>query len=353
MLRRDFLTRAAALAAPAVLCCRRAAEIEASPSRPLGPLEHELAIYNWSDYIAPDTVRRFEQEFGVRVTYDTYESNEEMLAKLQSGATGYDLVVPSSYLLPALQANHLLAPLHTGYLTNRANIAPLFRSPPFDPGDRFTVPWQWGTTGIAWRRDLVPAPPAGWEVFQDSRYRGRMTMMDDGREVVGAFLKYRGRSLNDTDGAALAAAKADAVAAKGNLRAYKSAPVKGDLIAGDVWIAQLWNGDAAQAAAERPEIGFVVPRQGSAIWTDSFVLLKSAPHKRAAHEFLNFVLRPDVAARVADATGYGSPNQAALARQRRPVAYPTSAERERLEYFTDLGTATEAWDRLWTEIKSA
>ena len=295
----------------------------------------------------------FEREFGVRVTYDTYESNEEMLAKLQSGASGYDLVVPSSYLLPALKAGGLLAPLHPAYLTLRDNIAPVFRHPVFDPAEAFTVPWQWGMTGIAWRRDLVAAPPAGWEVFQQARWKGRMTMMDDAREVLGAMLKLRGRSVNEKDAAALEAAKADAILAKANLRAWKSAPVKGDLIAGDVWIAQLWNGDAAQAAAERPEIAFTLPAQGAAIWTDSFAVLANAPHRRAAHEFLNYTLRPAVAAAVSDVTGYGSPNAAAAALQRRPVPYPSDAERSKLEYFDDLGPASQLWDRLWTEIKGA
>ena len=350
MKRRTFLGAAAAAASAAA--CRPGRSDARDPGAPLGAIEPALAIYNWSDYIAPSTVAGFEREFDVRVTYDTYESNEEMLAKLQAGASGYDLVAPSSYLLPAMQASDLLAPLHRDLLPNVTNIAPLFRHPPFDRAETYTVPWQWGVTGIAWRSDLVSPAPAGWDVFLDARWKNRMTMMDDGREVVGAMLKYRGRPLNERDAAALAAAKADAIRAKANLRAYKSATVKADLLAGDVWIAQLWNGDAAQAALENPAIRFMVPPQGSAIWTDAFVLLKNAPHPRAAHEFLNYALRGKVAAEVSDATGYGSPNDSAMALQERPVPFPTPDERARLEYFEDLGPATELWDRVWTEIKA-
>jgi spermidine/putrescine-binding protein len=350
--RREVLGGLGAALAVAWGCNRRSAASD-DPALPLGPMETRLAIYNWSDYIAPDTVRGFERETGVRVTYDTYESNEEMFAKLQAGASGYDLAVPSSYMLPAMRASNLLAPLHGQYIQGRGAIAPLFRHPPFDPAEQFTVPWQWGITGIAWRRDLVRTAPSDWGIFFDQRWRGRMTMMDDGREVLGAMLKHRGRPLNDAEAASLATAKADAIRAKANLRAYKSAPVKADLIAGDVWIAQLWNGDAAQAALDQPAISFVLPGDGSAIWTDSFVLLRDAPHPRAAHAFLEYILRPDVAAKVADATGYGSPNAPALARQRHPVPYPSPEERSRLEYFEDLGAATELWDRAWTEIKSA
>jgi len=354
MLRRDFLATVAAV--PLAACSRAPARNTArdDPAASLGPIEPTLAIYNWSDYIAPDTIPGFERAFGVRVSYDTYESNEEMFAKLVAGASGYDLVVPSSYLLDAMRANRMLMPLHHGHLTNWNNLAPLFLNQPFDPGNRVTMPWQWGMTGLAWRRDLAAGELHSWGTLLEDRWKGRMTMMDDGREVLGAMLKLRGHALNATAADELARARTDAIAAKQLLRAYKSAPVKGDLIAGDVWIAQMWNGDATQAAAEQPAIEFMVPAEGSAIWTDGAVVLRDAPHPRAAHEFLNYCLRPDVAARIADATGYGSPNLGALPRQtKRPVPFPTGAERARLEYFEDLGPATETWDRLWTEIKSA
>ncbi len=350
--RRDFVrATAVALAGAAAGCGREAAQLHAVPG-PVGLAEDALAVYNWSDYIAPGTVAAFGRAFGVGVAYDTYESNEEMFAKLVSGAAGYDLVVPSSYMLPAMHAMRLLQPVRHEWLGNLGNLAPLFRDPPFDRGNGYTVPWQWGVTGIAWRRDLVGAAPEGWHVFRDARWAGRMTMMDDAREVLGAMLKARGRSLNATDPAELRQARDDALEAKRHLRAYKSAQVKGDLVAGDVWIAQMWNGDAAQAALEEPAIAFLVPPEGSTIWTDSMVLLANAPHPRAAHAFLDYCLRPEVAAANADASGYGSPNAAALALQRRPVGYPSAEERTRLEYPEDLGPATELWDRLWTEVKA-
>ncbi len=354
MRRRQFLAAAAgALATPVLACARAEQRDDAPPPAELGPIESALAIYNWSDYIAPGVVEGFGREFGVRVSYDTYESNEEMFAKLLAGSAGFDLAVPSSYLLEAMRATGMLRPLDRRHLGNWGNIAPMFLDPPFDPGNRYAVPWSWGVTGIAWRRDLVREAPGGWGVFHDERWRGRMTMLDDGREVLGAMLKLRGHGLNTTEPGALARARDDAVAAKRLLRAYKSAPVKGDLIAGDVWIAQMWNGDAAQAARERPEIAFMVPAEGSAIWTDGAVVLRDAPHPTAAHAFLDYCLRPDVAAAIGDATGYGSPNRAGQARQRRPVPLPSDEELARLEYFRDLGAATEVWDRLWTEVKTA
>ncbi len=328
-------------------------KVAAGAGEDLGPIEKGLNLYLWSDYLADDTVPNFEKEFGVKVTVDTYESNEEMAAKLMAGASGYDLVLPSSYLFPVLFSKDLLAPLRRKYLTNWGNVAPLFLNPPWDPGNAHSVPWGWGTTGIAYRKDLVRERPDSWAVFFDERYRGKVTMLDDLRDVIGSFLRLRGRSLNSVDPAELAAAKQDALKAKPNLRAYVSAPVKAQLIAGDVWIAQMWSGDAQQAIAEQPAIEYLVPKEGGTIFSDALVMPRSAPHQRAAHEFLNYILRPPVAAAIADKTGYGTPNQAALPLTRAKVPYPTADELGRLEYQKDLGQGSEQWDRIWTEIKAA
>jgi spermidine/putrescine transport system substrate-binding protein len=319
----------------------------------LPPLEKELHIYNWSDYIAEDTVSNFEREFGVRVSYDTYESNEEMVAKLQAGASGYDVVVPSGYILPVLVATNLIVPLRHSYLPNSKNLSPIFQNLPADRENRYTVPWQWGTSGIAYRTDKVRGPVESWAIFQDPQYAGKMTMMDDAREVIGSQLRYRGHSLNSTNPDELAGAKADAISAKKQLRAYISAPVKGQLISGDIWISQLWNGDTAQARAEQPNLAYIIPKEGCTIWTDLMCIPRSAPNKRAAHEWMNYILRPEVGSAISRATGYGTPNAAAAQRLVPPVPYPTEAELKRLEYPADLGKDTETWDRIWTEIKSA
>ncbi len=319
----------------------------------LGPIEDRLNIYIWSDYLADRTVPDFEREFNVKVVVDTYESNEDMVAKLLAGASGYDVVVPSSYVFPVLFANDLVAPLNRKYLTNWDNVAPLFRDPVWDRGNEHSVPYQWGMTGIAWRRDRVAQAPDSWEIFLDPTYAGKMTMLDDLRDVIGAFLTYRGHSLNSVDPSELAQARTDAIAAKANLRAFISATVKGQLITGDVWISQLWNGDAAQARAEQPAIEFALPKEGSMIFVDAMVLPRTADHPRAAHEFMNYVLRPEVAARIADKTGYGTPNHAAVPLTKAKMAYPSDEELARLEYQRDLGRDTALWDRIWTEIKAS
>ena len=318
----------------------------------LGPIEKELHVYNWSDYIAEDTVPNFEKEFGVKVSYDTYESNEEMVAKLQAGASGYDIVVPSGYIIPVMVATDLVSPVNKKYVTNWGNVSAIFKDLPTDPGNKYTVPWQWGTTGIAYRTDRVKDPVDSWAIFHNTKFGKKMTMMDDGREVIGAMLRYRGHSLNSTDQKELAQAKTDSLTAKKQLKAYISAPVKAQLISGDVWISQLWNGDTTQAKAEQPNLGYVIPKEGCTIWGDSMVIPKSAPNKRAAHEWMNYILRPEVGATLSEATGYGTPNEAASKVMKNPVPYPSQEELKRLEYQVDLGKDTETWDRIWTEIKS-
>ena len=314
-------------------------------------IEDRLAIYNWSDYVADDTIAGFEEEYGVEVTYDTYESNEEMLARLQAGASGYDVVFPTGYIIEAMIASDLLAPVRRDLLTNWGNLSPIFLDPPFDPGNVHSVPYLWGLTGIAWRTDRLDSAPDSWTTFQDSRWDGKMTLLDDSRDVIAAFLKLNGFSLNSIVPAELKAAKLDAIEAGRHIRAFVSAPVKGQLISGDVWIAQLWDGDTRQAAAEDSAIAFALPREGSAIYADAMVIPRSAPHKRAAHAFLDYVLRPEVSAAISDATGYGTAN--AAARPRNPKPYPTAEELSRLEFARDLGEGTRLWDRVWTEIKSA
>jgi spermidine/putrescine transport system substrate-binding protein len=344
---------AAAVPPPASAAPVASSEPAQAAQADLPELEKELHIANWSDYIAEDTIPKFQKATGIKVKYSTYESNEDLMAKLQVGVAGYDIVVPTGYIVTVLTAQKKIFPLHKKYLTNWKNIAPIFLNPEFDPDNQMGVPWQWGTTGIAYRSDKVKPAPDSWGVFLDPKYKNKMTQMDDLRDAVGAWLKFRGKSLNDSDATDLAQAKKDAITAKGNLKAYISAPVKGQIVAGDVWIAQLWNGDTAQAKAEQKSIEYVLPKEGGCLWTDSLIIPADAPHKRAAHEFMNFILRPEIAAGISDTTGYGTPVQPAMALMKHPIAYPTAEERQRLEYQKDLGASAQAWDKLWTEIKSA
>jgi spermidine/putrescine-binding protein len=357
--RRDFLRRCAQLGfsastASLLLGCitkRTPPPTDEAAASAAGPLERELRIFNWSDYIGLTTVADFEREFGVRVSYDTYESNEELLAKLVAGGGGYDIICPTGYLVELLAQAGMLQPLDRAVLPNWGNLLPLFSGEDADAGGRYAMPYQWGMTGVAYRTDLMP-PPDSWGVFADVSVRGRLTMLDDGREVLGAMLRWRGHSINATEARLLEAARHDALAIKPNLRAYISAAVKGQLVSGDIAAAQLFLSDARLARSEEPRVAFSVPREGSTLYADYLAIPRDAPNRRAAHAFLNYVLRADVGAAISNEGGGASPNGAALPLLVDPVPPPDAALLERLEFQRDLGSATDLWDRMWTEVKA-
>jgi spermidine/putrescine-binding protein len=361
--RREFVRRSLALgvgsqAALALAGCRsRDQGTDRSADEPeaavLGPIERELHIYNWADYIPEEMVPGFEREFGVKVTYDTYETNEEMLVNLRAGVKGYDVVVPTGWQVKAMTMLGLLRPLSREYLSNWDNLSPLFLRAPANPGSRYAAPYLWGATGISYRRDKLNGPVESWGIFQDRRYAGRMTMLNERREVIGAMLRYRGHSLNSTDPVELAQAQRDAIGAKRNLKAYLSVQVQPYILSGDVWIAQFYNGGARRLWRLEPAIDFAIPREGCTIYCDFMCIPRSAPNPRAAHEFINYLLRPETGARLAEYAGYGTPNLAADKLLRDPVPYPTAEELRRLEYQVDLGSANASWDQVWQEIRNA
>ena len=266
-------------------------------------------MYNWSDYIAEDTVPNFEKEFGVKVTYDTYESNEEMVAKLQAGATGYDIIVPS-------RLHHSGAGGHRSHHPSTRSTSPTGgTSRRSSRTCRPTPGHTHGALAVGHHRHRLPdrqgkSPVDSWAVFHDPKLRGKMTMMDDGREVIGAFLRYRGHSLNSTDPQQLAQAKADSSrqeAAQGlPLGAGQGAAHLGrrlDLAA----LERRYH--PGQGGAAQPRLRH--PQGGLHHLGRLDVPPKSAPNKRAAHEWMNYILRPEVGAALSDATGYGTPNAAA------------------------------------------
>jgi spermidine/putrescine-binding protein len=361
--RREFLRSSLALgmggqAALALAACSSRDQQGSHPPEdidppPLGPIERELHIYNWANYIPEEAVPNFEQEFGVKVTYDTYETNEEMLINLQAGVQGYDLVLPTGWQVQAMTHLGLLRPLSRQYLDNWNNLSPIFLRPPANPASRYAAPYLWGVTGIAYRRDALSRPVDSWATFLDSRYEGRMTMLNERREVIGAMLRYRGHSLNSTDPTELAQAQTDAIRAKRNLKAYLSVEAHTHLLSGEVWVAQFYNGAAWRLARTEPAIAFTIPREGCTIYCDFMCIPRSAPNPRAAHEFINYLLRPGNGARLAEVNPYGTPNLAAFRLLKDPVPYPTKEEFRRLEYQVELGEANALWDRVWEEIKSA
>jgi spermidine/putrescine-binding protein len=322
-----------------------------------------LNVYNWSDYVAPDTVANFESETGIEVRYGTYESIPEMLAKVMSGNSGWDIVFPSAeYIQPMLEMG-LLAPLRAEWLPNLDALEASFRRPPWDPELRWSVPYMWGVTGIVYRSNLRPSlnwPPESWRDLWSARLAGKITMLDDPPEVLGACLKMLGYSLNSSHPAELAQAQREAIAQKHLVRAYLNAEVRDQLVAGDVAAAQAWAVTAAQAIQAAPgKLAFTFPREGFARFADTMAILRESRRQEAAHSFLNYLLRPAVSAKIAIAVQTATANGSAHALlppelRDNPVLYPPPETLARGEWFEAQSAASQRLrDRLWTEIKSA
>jgi spermidine/putrescine transport system substrate-binding protein len=321
-------------------------------------LSKELNIYNWSDYIAEDTIPNFEKEFGVKVNYDTYEDNEALLAKLQSGATGYDIVVPTGYMVEIMIKQGLLAPIDHKNIPNLKGVSTDLQNPPYDPGRKHSVPWQWGTTGFAYNSKKVTGKVDSWRLLWDPQYKGKITLLDDMRSAISVPLKMLGYSLNSTNEKQLMEAKKMLMEQKPLLKAYISAPVKSLLISGEVWLSQLWVGDTLMAKDENEAIDYCIPKEGCEIWDDNLAIPKSAPHKYTAEVWMNYCLRPKVSAAVSNFVHYATPVEAAKKYINKedlnnPGIYPPPDVMKRLEYQKDVGEATRIYDQIWTELKAA
>jgi len=317
-----------------------------------------LNVYIWTNYLPAEVVSGFEHRTGVRVEVDTYSSNEALLEKLQSGVADYDLVVPSDYMVQVLAPQRLLRPLDRRRLPGFANLDPRLLDRKFDPGNRFSIPYLWGTTGIGYDRLKVSGPVDSWGALFDPRYAGRILMLDDMREAFGAALLLAGRSINERDPATLRRAAATLQAQKRLVRTYNSADFANLLAAGDVDLAQGWNGELAKVVAQDPRrFAYVVPKEGGTLWIDSLAIPSTARHLDAAYAFLAYLLEPPVAARVASGVRYATANRTArqlLAPAIRddPAVYPPPAVLDRCELIEDLGATTPLLDRLWTEVKA-
>jgi spermidine/putrescine transport system substrate-binding protein len=318
-----------------------------------------LNVYNWSDYVAPDTIANFENESGIEVRYGTYESIPEMLAKVMGGNSGWDVVFPSAeYIQPMLEMG-LLAPLRSERLPHLNALDASFRNPPWDPELRWSVPYMWGVTGIVYQTNLNPAPES-WRDLWNGRLAGRITMLDDPPEVLGACLKMLGYSLNSGNPAELAQAQREAIAQKRLVRAYLNAEARDQLVAGDVAAAQAWAVTAAQAIQAAPgKLAFMFPREGFARFADTMAILRESRRQEAAHRFIDYLLRPEVSAKIAVAVQTATANGTAHALlppelRDNPVLYPSEVTLARGEWFQPQSAASQRLrDRLWTEIKSA
>lgn len=315
-------------------------------------------IYIWTNYLPKEVVDDFRRRTGITVNVDTYDSNEAVLAKLQSGVADYDVVVPSDYMLKILIPQGLVRSLDHARLPHFKNLDPRFLNQKFDPGNGHSVPYLWGTTGIGYNQRKIQGAVDSWRVLFEPKYAGRILMLDDPREAFGAALKLMGRSINERDPAVLRRAAEMLKAQKRLVRTYNSSDFANLLAAGDVDLAQGWNGEIAEVVSHAPDrLAYAVPKEGGTLWIDNLVIPKGARNADAAYAFLDYVLEPEVAAKIVNGVHYAGANRAALplidARIRQdPAIYPPKEVLDRCELIEDLGKTTQLIDELWTEVKA-
>lgn len=322
-----------------------------------GAVQREMNLYIWSAYITKDIVAKFEKKSGIRVHYDTYDSNEALLEKMMSGVADYDVIVPSDYMVRIMTKQNLLEKLDHGRIPNLKNLTSRFQNPPFDPDNAHSIAFVWGTSGIGYNKTKVTEPVDSWAILWNPKYKDRILMLEDEREVFGAALKWKGHSLNTTDNAQLEEAKNLLLQQKPLVKTYTSSNFDEILLSGDVWLAHGWSGQLAKAADQNKDLAYIVPKEGSTIWVDNMAISAVAKHKEEAYAFINFCLDPQIGAEIVNYNGYASPNDAAKPfikpeYLKDSARYPDDATLSKCEFLQDLGETSQLLDRLWTEIKS-
>jgi len=318
--------------------------------------KRRLNVFNWSSYVAPDTIPNFEKEFDVHVRYAVYESNEEMLARVMTGNSGWDVVFPTNYFIEPMRESGLLAQLDHSKLPNLTQLDKPFQQPAWDPGLQWGTPYMWNATGIAYNKKLALT---AWSDLWHKDLAGHMTMLDDPVDVFAACLQKIGLRANSPNPDDLRRAEKEAIAQKPLLRAYLNSEVRDQLVSGDVLAAQLWSTTAQQAIDASPQIDFAYPKEGFAVYPDIAVILKESPRKELAHQLLNYLLRSKVAAAIVVAARTASAN--AGAREFLPdnirtnkTLYPSPETMQRGEWSQAASPEIQRLrDRLWTEIKSS
>jgi spermidine/putrescine transport system substrate-binding protein len=317
-----------------------------------------LSLYTWSDYIKPELVRRFEREHACRVVIDTFESNEAMYAKLKAGASGYDLLTPSSYMVSLMHAQGMLRRLDHSLLPNLVNVDPDYLAIAVDKTMDHSAPYMLVVSGIAYLEGRVKDVIPSWRMFGRTDLAGRMTMFNDMRETIGAALKALGHSINSTSEAELAEAESLLLEWKKNIAKFDNEQYKIGLASGEFLLVHAWNGDVFQVRKENPDVRFFVPEEGTIISCDDLVIPADARAPALAHAFINFLHDPAVAAENTVAIYYLCPNKASyplLPAEIRdnPGIFLAPEIRAKSEMIADIGAANALYIKVWDRLKAA
>ena len=321
----------------------------------------QVIVYNWGEYIDPEIIDLFEEETGIDVIYEEFETNEIMYPKIQSGAIAYDVVCPSDYMIQRMIENDLLAEINYDHIPNLKYIGDNYMkmSRQFDPENKYSVPYLWGTVGILYNKKMVDEPVDSWGILWDKKYEDSILMQDSVRDAFAVALKYLGYSLNSTDLDELEAAKNLLIEQKPLVQAYVIDQVRDKMIGGEAALGVIYSGEALYCQQENPDLDYVIPKEGTNIWIDSWVIPKNAKNVENAEAFINFLCRPDIAKMNFDYITYSTPNTGAReliedpAIRNSKIAFPEPEDLVNCETFRFLGDKYDAiYNQLWREVKS-
>ncbi|MBS9335529.1 ABC transporter substrate-binding protein [Fructobacillus sp. M1-13] len=307
-----------------------------------------LTFYNWGDYIDPSILSDFSKETGYKVNYQTFDSNEAMYTKIAQGGTNYDLAVPSDYMVAKLTKAGLLAKLDKSKLTGMDHVNPQFLNQSFERGNQYSVPYFWGTLGILYNKTKVDGSKLqNWSSIWSEQYKKRLLLVDSARDILGLTLISQGKSVNDQNKADLAAAQGKLSSLMPNVKAIVGDELKLYMAQGEADLAVTYSGEAKIAMEQNKDLAYTVPKDGSNLWLDNLVIPKKAAHKKAAYALINYLNRPDVAAKNADYIGYATPNQKAYQLLPKSVKsdkafYPEQSILDRLQVY-------ENFNQYWTQ----
>ena len=322
----------------------------------------KLVVYNWGEYIDPEVLTMFEEETGIDIVYEEFETNEILYPKISSGAIAYDVICPSDYMIQRMIENDLLSEINFDNIPNLKNIGKQYleRSRQFDPENKYSVPYCWGTVGILYNKMMVDEPVDSGSILWDPKYKDNILMQDSVRDAFGVTLKYLGYSLNSTDLDELTEAKNLLIEQKPLVQAYVIDQVRDKMIGNEAALGVIYSGEAIYTQKENPNLEYVIPKEGSNIWIDSWVIPKNAEHKENAEKFINFLCRPDIALMNFEYITYSTPNEAAReliedeSIRNSEIAFPDLSKYDNLETFQYLGTeADQVYGDLWNKVKSS
>ena len=324
--------------------------------------KNEVYVYTWGDYIDPATLEKFEQETGIHVVLDTFDTTESMYPRVSEGAVHYDVICPSDYMIQKMIDNDLLQPLDFNKLPEaKKNIGENFykQSKSFDPENKYSVPYAWGVVGIMYDKKVVNEPVDSWNILWNEKYKDRILMQDSPRDAFMIPLKLMGRSLNETDKDQLEKAKDMLIAQKPLVQAYVIDEVNDKMISGEASLGVIFSGEALLLTLANHDLEFAIPKEGTNFWIDSWVVTKDAQNVDNAHKFIDFMCRPDIAVINFNHLGYPTPNMAVRdlvtddEYKNSPVAFPDPSTYENQETYKYLGNDIDAYyNRLWIQVKA-